>query len=237
MGEGDNGSPTGSSEPVGEPQAFMALPSRGDGASAIYESHLARLLDDLGLQHPALESDNSRGRRSWQLRSARAIGKAIRARPPEEGWFRPLLSAAVLEPDPSHNRFLVEPALAAFGRHRVLAALIEFLATGTNVESAGAANAWYWANLPADYWTGPHTPASDQAVEAELYRQWRKTSLHVFINTNDLGVRQCLISILNLNAEKAPDELRDAVLRAIQIARTHPDHYIRHRVEVQISAS
>ncbi|MEU3317073.1 hypothetical protein ABZ743_30960 [Streptomyces sp. NPDC006662] len=63
-------------------------------------------------------------------------------------WFVPLMAAAVYDPDPSFCRWFVEPAVYAFGRRRVMAALVDYLRTGTDAERAGAVRAWYSAHVP-----------------------------------------------------------------------------------------
>ncbi|MGW3654894.1 hypothetical protein ACWD6R_03890 [Streptomyces sp. NPDC005151] len=70
-----------------------------------------------------------------------------RASLPEE-FFAPLMAASVYDPEPSFCRWFVEPALYAFGRRRVMAALLDYLRTGTDMERAGAMRAWYCAHLP-----------------------------------------------------------------------------------------
>ncbi|MFJ6940091.1 hypothetical protein [Streptomyces sp. NPDC101132] len=70
-----------------------------------------------------------------------------RASLPEE-WFAPLMAAAVNDPDPSFCRWFVEPAVYAFGRRSVMAALVDYLRTGTDAERAGAVRAWYSAHVP-----------------------------------------------------------------------------------------
>ncbi|MFD4504564.1 hypothetical protein [Streptomyces sp. NPDC058457] len=88
-----------------------------------------------------------------ELRRARLLTHAAReellSRPslPEE-LFAPLMAAAVYDPDASHCRWHVEPALYVFGRRRVRAALLDYLRTGTTVERKGANRAWYWAGMP-----------------------------------------------------------------------------------------
>lgn len=64
----------------------------------------------------------------------------------QEEWFAPVLRAAVHEPDPSLNRQLVEPLVAAYGHRRVQLALIAYLETGSVPDAAGAARAWYWTH-------------------------------------------------------------------------------------------
>ncbi|MGW1230272.1 hypothetical protein [Streptomyces sp. NPDC002530] len=88
-----------------------------------------------------------------EARRARYLGHAVRkpllerAYLPEE-FFAPLLAAAVYDPDPSFCRWFVEPAVYAFGRRRVMTALLDYLRTGTDAEQAGAKRAWYCAHVP-----------------------------------------------------------------------------------------
>ncbi len=78
-----------------------------------------------------------KGRHARHL--AHAVRKPLleRASLPEE-WFAPLMAAAVYDPDPSFCRWLVEPAVYAFGRRRVMGALVDHLRVGTDAERAGA---------------------------------------------------------------------------------------------------
>ncbi|MFG2416709.1 hypothetical protein [Streptomyces goshikiensis] len=80
---------------------------------------------------------------------AHAVRKPLleRARLPEE-FFSPLMTAAVYDPDPSFCRWFVEPAVYAFGRRRVMTALLNYARTGTDAEQAGAKRAWYCAHVP-----------------------------------------------------------------------------------------
>ncbi|MFD7537872.1 hypothetical protein [Streptomyces sp. NPDC059819] len=70
-----------------------------------------------------------------------------RAYLPEE-FFTPLMAAAVYDPDPSFCLWFVELAVYAFGRRRVMTALLDYLRTGTDAEKAGAERAWYCAHVP-----------------------------------------------------------------------------------------
>ncbi|MEU3604519.1 hypothetical protein AB0E83_03505 [Streptomyces sp. NPDC035033] len=103
-----------------------------------------------------------------------------RATLPEE-FFDPLMAAAVYDPDPSFCRWFVEPALYAFGRRRVMTALLGYLRTGTTAEQAGARRAWYCAHLPlrADRSPayapgGSRDPALDEADD--VVDQWLESS-------------------------------------------------------------
>jgi hypothetical protein len=47
-------------------------------------------------------------------------------------------------------------------------------------------------------------------------------------------VRRCILPGRFLDPDDYPDDLKDLVATAVHIARTHPDEYIRHRVERQV---
>src|SRR5689334_140333 len=55
--------------------------------------------------------------------------------------FEQMLRAGILEPNPSANRYLIEPCSRAFGEVRVMERLLAYLRTGSNAEKAGAASA------------------------------------------------------------------------------------------------
>jgi hypothetical protein len=119
-------------------------------------------------------------------RRARHLAHAVRkpllesAGLPEE-FFAPLMAAAVYDPDPSFCRWFVEPAVYAFGRRRVMTALLEYLRTGTEAERAGAKRAWYCAHVPLradrspDYAPGgSRDPALDET--GDIADEWREAS-------------------------------------------------------------
>ncbi|MHC5904773.1 hypothetical protein ACVNF4_12835 [Streptomyces sp. S6] len=150
----------------------------------------------------------------------------LRRTPLPEDFFIPLITAAVHDPDPSFSRHCVEPALKSFGRRRVQSALLDRLRTGTNLERAGAARAWYWTGLPVA--AGEDAP--------DVVTDWHEAALREFISNDDLDVRRCLIPGLRLHPGAMPSSLSPLVDAAIETARSHPDAYIRHRVEVQVHA-
>lgn len=91
------------------------------------------------------------------------------------------MAAAVYDPDPSFCRWFVEPALYAFGRRRVMTALLGYLRTGTTAEIAGAQRAWYCAHLPlradrspAYAPSGSRDPALDEVDD--LVGRWLESS-------------------------------------------------------------
>ncbi|TMR89299.1 hypothetical protein EJK15_61560 [Nonomuraea basaltis] len=153
--------------------------------------------------------------------------------------FDVLIKAAVYDPDPSFNRQFVEPALNAFGRRRVRSALLDYLRTGTDGERAGAARAWYWSALPLRlHQVQAETPNTGSQAESDdrsvLTRDWYQAALQEFVSNEHLDVRRCILPGLPLWRSAYPPELQDLVDAAVSIARSHPDEYIRHRVEHQV---
>ncbi|MFJ8634066.1 hypothetical protein [Streptomyces sp. NPDC093568] len=135
-------------------------------------TEVARLMD---LEYAA---DVPEARRARHL--AQAVRKPLleRAHLPEE-FFAPLLAAAVYDPDPSFCLWFVEPAVYAFGRRRVMTALLDYLRTGTDAEQAGAKRAWYCAHVPlrADRSPayapgGSRDPALDES--RDVMDEWRE---------------------------------------------------------------
>jgi hypothetical protein len=136
-------------------------------------TEMARLMD-LGDA-----ADVPEARRARHL--AHALRKPLleRAHLPDE-FFAPLMAAAVYDPDPSFCRWFVEPAVYAFGRRRVMTALLDYLRTGTETEQAGAKRAWYCAHVPlrADRSPayapgGSRNPALDES--RNVRDEWRET--------------------------------------------------------------
>jgi hypothetical protein len=136
-----------------------------------------------------------------------------------------MLRAGVLERNPSANRVFIEPCVKSLGGRRVLEALLRYLESGTDAEKAGAASALYWAF---------GNPRNEEL--GELWERIRCRMLREFVGNPDLNVRRRIIPMLQLEPEAYPEELRPLIQRAIEIARSHPDEYIRHRVEVQLGA-
>ncbi|WP_434445239.1 hypothetical protein [Lentzea sp. E54] len=177
--------------------------------------------------------------RSWRHAARYALGKAISARANEQvpdEWFEPLPRAAVHEPDPSFSRQLVGPAMAAFGRRRVMLALLGFLESSEPADVAGAAKAWYHTGFRA-YAPGYTGPAPDREAERttfrELHGRYRVVALRRFVADEDLDVRRRILPGLPLDQASYPAELHDLVAEAVRIARTSDD-YLRHRVEIQV---
>ncbi len=220
------------------PRLYASLPAPADDLFAVFDRCLIELMDLLGLQHPQVASESSLDRYRWQGRSRSLIAKSLRGTTMPDEWFEALLRAAVHDPNPSFNRQLIEPALDSPGRRRVQLALLEYLKTGSDAERAGAARAWYWAQVARVSRAGSSEPAQEGSEEyeanADLRREWRDSALQVFLTNENLDVRRNVIALLDLRVEGYPQEQRAAVEQAIRIARTHPDEYLRHRVEHQV---
>ncbi|HEX8693605.1 MAG TPA: hypothetical protein VF746_14375 [Longimicrobium sp.] len=137
----------------------------------------------------------------------------------------PMLRAGVLERNPSFNRLFIEPCVKSLGGRRVLEELLRYLEGGTDAEKAGAASALYWAG---------GNPRNEEL--GELRERLRCRMLREFVGNPDLDVRRRIVPMLWLEPEAYPEELRPLVPAAVEIARSHPDEYIRHRVEVQLGA-
>ena len=133
------------------------------------------------------------------------------------------LHAAVLELDPSRNRMYIEPCVRSWGGGEVNRRLLRYLHEGSNAEKAGAASAFYWAQ------GNPRSEELDQ-----LRNTVRSALLHEFVKNEDLVVRQRIVPLLRLDPSAYEAEDHPLIARAVQLARSHPDEYIRHRIEVQL---
>lgn len=217
-------------------RVFTAPPGRPEDGKRLLRQHMRELIRLLRIEVP-LDPETA----GWRHVARNAIRKAFISRSDglSEDCFEPLIGAAVYEPDPSHNRWFVEPAINAFGRRRVQVALLALLQTGTDRERAGSARAWYWTGYPLkQQHLRAGTVAAGMGAEADeapdVVAAWREASLREFVGNEDLNVRCCILPGLRLNPESYPPELRNLVDTAVAVARSHPDEYIRHRVEVQI---
>jgi hypothetical protein len=153
------------------------------------------------------------------------VAEIFRLHPVPRRFLSTLLRAGVLEWNPSANRRFIEPCVRCLGVRRVLEELLRYLETGTDAEKAGAASALYWAR---------DNPRGEDVTELE--DRLRCRLLQEFVGNPDVDVRRRIIPGLQLEPEVYPEELRPLIPVAIGIARSHPDEYIRHRVEVQLGA-
>ncbi|MFE2023545.1 hypothetical protein ACFW9O_36590 [Streptomyces sp. NPDC059499] len=154
----------------------MADDEHNEAAARSFLSCATEVARLVGLGNAA---DVPEARRARHL--AHAVRKPLleRANLPEE-FFAPLMAAAVCDPDPSFCLWFVEPAVYAFGRRRVMTALLDYRLTGTDAEQAGAERAWYCAHVPlradrspAYAPDGRRDPAMDES--RDVSDEWRET--------------------------------------------------------------
>ncbi|MEU5656576.1 hypothetical protein ABZ802_13275 [Streptomyces sp. NPDC047737] len=181
----------------------------------------------LGVGDVAMEPDG-RARRL-----AHAVRKPLleRATLPEE-LFAPLMAAAVYDPDPSFCRWFVEPAVYAFGRRRVMAALADHLRHGTDAERAGALRAWYSAHVPVYAGRSPaygpggvRDPALDESRDVRA--AWMEACMGVFAEVTDLRMRHRVLLDLPTSRAAYPPSLHELLDCTLASARLHPDPHIR----------
>ena len=160
-----------------------------------------------------------------------------------EVFFVPMLNAAIDEVNPSYNRYFVAPCMNSFGPRRVNEYLLCVIESGTDFQKAGAVNALYWAqaglSFPSNavsYDIEYATPESRAAYEAlqDVRDRRRRVLLETFVMNSSVDVRRSIIPSLELDPQAYPDSHRSLVISAIEVARSHEDGYIRHRVEVQL---
>ena len=135
--------------------------------------------------------------------------------------LKQMLLAAVLEKDPSYNRDFIQPCVQSFGPETVRIQLLEYLESGSDAEKAGAASALYWVRGDGD-------------STSEVWQRICCQMLREFVHNPNLEVRRRIIPMLDLKFRKYPRDLRPLTKQAIDIARSHSDEYIRHRVEIQL---
>ncbi|MFE2930245.1 hypothetical protein [Streptomyces sp. NPDC059278] len=188
-------------------------------------TEVARLL---GIGDIAMEAKEPHARHL-----AHAVRKPLleRASLPEE-WFAPLMAAAVYDPDPSFCRWFVEPAVYAFGRRRVMAALVDYLRVGTDAERTGAVRAWYSAHVPLHADRSPaygpggvRNPALDESQDTKA--AWLEVSMQVFAEATDLQMRRRVLLDLPTSRAAYPPPLHKLLESTLTSARAHPDPYIR----------
>ena len=133
------------------------------------------------------------------------------------------LHAAVMERDPSANRWYIAPCVRSWGSREIYLRLLHYLQNGSNEEKAGAASALYWAG---------ENPRNEDLTEVR--NQVRSLLLREFVSNTDVAVRQRIIPMLKLDPSAYEFADRPLIAEAIALARAHPDEYIRHRIEIQL---
>lgn len=171
------------------------------------------------------------------------VAAVFKSYPVPKRLVKPFLQAAINETNPSFNRQFVEPVIESFGNRRVNEYLLDVVERGDDKAIAGGVAAFYWANMKIAFagevpkYTLEYATPESRARVLELKDVWdrkRETYLRVFVFNENVTVRRQVIPSLNLDEESYSLELKPLVQQAIEIARSHPDEYIRHRVEVQL---
>jgi hypothetical protein len=174
---------------------------------------------ELAVLAPMLEHP----RRKWFVAFLAGRGNRL-----PRSLHEPMLRAGISEPNPSANRGLIEPCVAAWGAATGIGRLLDEVEHGA--DPAGAVQALYWA------W-GAAKPANEDertALSALRLRE-RRLLIETFVHRTDVDLRRRIIPHLQLrDLSRDAEDLRALANEAITIARGHEDEYIRHRVEVQL---
>jgi hypothetical protein len=170
--------------------------------------------------------------RKWFVARALARGRQM-----PRGLFAPMIRAAVYEVNPSFNRQFIEPCIWAFGPRLVNEALLDYLASGTDFEKAGAANALYWASSPLIGMRDVPDLCEEYEGLDDIRLRKRVLLLNEFVKNGNVDVRRSIIAQLSFERELYPPDCWPLLPQAVKVARDHPDEYIRHRVEVQLGSS
>jgi hypothetical protein len=115
--------------------------------------------------------------------------------------------------------------------------LLAWFETLSDREKAGAVQAMYHALLINIKSSDRRRPDAELVFGqfGDLWMRQRCLLLQEFVKNSSVAVRQRIIPHLDLkDAASYPEELRTFVPQAIQIAKNHPDAYIRHRVEIHL---
>jgi hypothetical protein len=213
-----------------------------EDSRAVFSRCLAVLVNRLGADIGTEEFGTPQWRR--KARGVIRAGLGGRETLPDQ-FFDALIRTGIYDPDPSLNAQVIKPATAAFGCLRVGEALLGYLRDGTNAEKAGAARASYWASAVWRWewaseerergWWVHERPSYPDGSLASLWQEWREAALREFVANDDIDVRRSILPGLPLSTKHYAGELHGLVAEAISIARSHPDEYIRHRVDIQVN--
>ncbi|MDY6899800.1 MAG: hypothetical protein SWZ49_17230 [Cyanobacteriota bacterium] len=141
--------------------------------------------------------------------------------------FLSLIHAAIHEPNPSLNRYFIEPCIRCCGSYRVNLELINrYMENGTNQEKSGLAKVLYWSLRRNN----------SENIE-DLIDKVNCWFLTEFVNNQDINVQRCIIPHLQLESWIYPQELHSLIPKAISIGLSHSDEYIRHRTQIQLGYS
>ncbi len=108
-----------------KPRLFMALPERVDDTRPLFHWYLAEVLGLTGGELPPGLGPTGLEVFMWEhVARAAVIASLPQGGPWPEPVFDALMRAIVHDPDPSFNRQLIDPAMAAAGRRAVQEALL-----------------------------------------------------------------------------------------------------------------
>ncbi|ATQ75146.1 hypothetical protein CR152_11920 [Massilia violaceinigra] len=154
------------------------------------------------------------------------VALVFKLQPVPKRLLAPFIDAAVRELNPARSKFYVLPCVRTWGTMAVVTRLLATFESGSNEEQCGAVSALYWAygNKRNDDLT-------------ELGERRRRLLLARFIENEDINVRRRILPALSLDASRYPAQLQPLLAKAVAIARSHPDEYIRHRIGIQMGES
>jgi hypothetical protein len=181
--------------------------------------------------------ENSQERYGFLIAAKRMQVARVLQRQPERAapLAGQVLAAIVADEDPSSNRQLVEPLVAAIGRRAVLAGLLSYVQSGSPAQQAGATRGWYWAQPFVVYATGADLDAGQPTVAsqveaqevADLRRAFRIACLTAFLTTTEVEVRATLAMWFTLAPEDYPAEMAAQLDQARRIAVRNRQRYQR----------
>jgi hypothetical protein len=141
--------------------------------------------------------------------------------------LRPMITAAVNEPNTSFNKSFVRPAVRCAGPSRVAEALVRIFREGVEEERVGALAALYWvAPIAHDF---SFDLDDDRGIEQEEL-------VDTFLATDSVALRRQILPWLKLATLKS-GELAVRAARVAEICRASADDYLRSRVAVQLGES
>ena len=197
-----------------------------DDAAAIYEilEHAHTTLSDSSLQElgwfkAALQDQE----RQWFVALALRKNSTM-----PELLFTPMIETGVAQTNPHDHIYFIEPVMRCFGPRRVNLTLLYILEDGSDAQKAGAAQCLYCSLRLVG-----HRGIANDAIY-DIQEQCRRVMLRTFVSNENVHLRRCILTQLNFDEERYPEELRPLLPEAIRIARTHPDAYIRHQIRVQL---
>jgi hypothetical protein len=136
-----------------------------------------------------------------------------------------LLRAAMVEPDPSFNRFFIRPLKAAgVSWHDVVEPLLRLAGSDDPMIRGGLSRAGYW--LGAELGPAPR----------DVHRRLNTQQIRAFIAATDTYEVRSLVRGLRLDRESVDPEHHHLIAEVVAKARAHDDAFVRHRIEVELGS-